>query len=156
MGYDIHQLLKMSSDELDQLFTDSPPGDIPDGEGKGTAIIGAGSFVAPGIAGLLRFVAWQGKVFDADKGLLKNLIGPFGLAAIVAKVYKGESWFDGRECIVLDYSDTSLVAGWIRDEIRMIEPQFYLGEVFGHGKRLFHFTLQFQIGGAENVGAAAS
>jgi len=143
MGYDSHQLLRMTSDELDELFTKAPAGDIPDGEGKGTAIIGAGTALAPEIAELLNFFAWQGKVFDAKKGLLKNLIGPFGLAAIVAKVYKGESWFDHKECIVLDYSDTSLVAGWIRDEIRMIEPKFYLGEVFGEGKRLFHFSLQF-------------
>ena len=59
--------------------------------------------------------------------MLKNKILPFGIAAIVARVYKGESWFDRKECIVLDYSQTSLVAGWIRDEIRMIEPSFYLG-----------------------------
>ena len=82
-------------------------------------------------------------MFDAQAGLLKSLIGPFGIAAIVAKVYKGQSWFDGKECIVLDYSQTSVVAGWIRDEIRMIGPRFYLGEVFGEGKRIFHFTLQF-------------
>jgi hypothetical protein len=44
---------------------------------------------------------------------------------------------------VLDYSQTSLVAGWIRDEIRMIEPSFYLGQVFGGRTRLFHFALQF-------------
>ena len=25
---------------------------------------------------------------------------------------------DGKECIVLDYSETSLLAHWIRDEIR--------------------------------------
>ena len=44
---------------------------------------------------------------------------------------------------MLDYSETSLVAGWIRDEIRMIEPGFYLGQVFGGRTRLFHFALQF-------------
>jgi hypothetical protein len=36
-----------------------------------------------------------------------------------------------------------MVAGWIRDEIRMIEPAFYLGQVFGEQNRLFHFSLQF-------------
>ncbi|MGV8988823.1 MAG: hypothetical protein ACOH2H_21425 [Cypionkella sp.] len=143
MAYDIQQLLKMTSKELDDIFTKAPTGDIPNGEGKGTAIIGAGTIFAPEIAGFLNFFAWQGKVFNAEKGQLKNLISPFGFAAIIAKVYKGESWFDHKECIVLDYSDTSLVAGWIRDEIRMIEPNFYLGQVFGHGKRVFHFTLQF-------------
>lgn len=143
MPYDINQLLQMTTPLLDELFTNAPVGDIPDGEGKGTAIIGAGTAVTPVIASLINYFAWQGKVFDAKAGLLKNLIGPFGIAAIVAKVYKASSWFDGNECIVLDYSQTSTVAGWIRDEIRMIEPGFYLGEVFGEGKRIFHFTLQF-------------
>jgi hypothetical protein len=143
MAYEIDQLLRMTTAELDALFTNAPIGDIPNGEGKGTAIIGAGTVMTSVIARFINYFAWQGKVFDAPAGLLKNLIGPFGLAAIVAKVYKGPSWFDGKECIVLDYSQTSVVAGWIRDEIRMIEPSFYLGEVFGEGKRIFHFTLQF-------------
>jgi hypothetical protein len=109
----------------------------------GTAIIGAGTVFSPAIASFINHFAWQGKVFDAKAGLLRNLITPFGLRAVLAKVYKGMSWFDGKECIVLDYSETSIVAGWIRDEIRMIEPKFYLGEVFGEKTRIFHFTLQF-------------
>ena len=143
MAYDIDQLLRMTQSQLDELFTASPPGDIPDGEGKGTAIIAAGTDFTSEIAGFINHFAWQGKIFDAKAGLLKNKILPFGIAAIVARVYKGESWFDGKECIVLDYSQTSLVAGWIRDEIRMIEPGFYLGEVFGGRTRIFHFALQF-------------
>jgi hypothetical protein len=143
MPYDINQLLQMTSAQLDELFTNAPVGDIPNGEGKGTAIIGAGTVFTPTIASFINHFAWQGKVFDAKAGLLRNLIGPFGVAAIVAKVYKGTSWFDNKECIVLDYSQTSVVAGWIRDEIRALEPGFYLGEVFGEGKRIFHFTLQF-------------
>jgi hypothetical protein len=143
MAYDIQQLLRMTQAQLDQLFTASPAGEIPVGEGKGTAIIAAGTGLTPEIASFINHFAWQGKIFDAKSGLLKNKILPFGLAAIVARVYKGESWFDGQECIVLDYSQTSLVAGWIRDEIRMIEPGFYLGEVFGGRTRLFHFALQF-------------
>ena len=143
MAYSIDQLLKMTTPQLDALFTGAPVGDIPSGEGKGTAIIGAGTALTSAVAGFINHFAWQGKIFDAQKGLLKNLITPFGIAAIVARVYKGDSWFDGKPCIVLDYSETSIVAGWIRDEIRMIEPGFYLGEVFGEKTRIFHFTLQF-------------
>jgi hypothetical protein len=143
MAYQIEQLLKMTSDQLDELFTKSPPGDIPDGEGKGTALIAEGTRYTADIASFINHFAWQGKIFDAKAGLLKNKILPFGVAAIVAKVYKAESWFDKKECIVLDYSQTSIVAGWIRDEIRMIEPACYLGQVFGEKKRLFHFALQF-------------
>ena|SRR5215469_12090562 len=143
MAYDVPQLLRMTQAQLDELFTSSPVGDIPDGEGKGTAIIAEGTVFSPKIASFINHFAWQGKIFDAKAGLLKNEILPFGVAAIVARVYKGESWFDKKECIVLDYSQTSLVAGWIRDEIRMIQPKFYLGEVFGEQTRLFHFTLEF-------------
>jgi hypothetical protein len=143
MAYDVEQLLRMTQAQLDGLFTNSPVGEIPDGEGKGTAIIAAGTSFTPEIASFINYFAWQGKIFDAKAGLLKNRILPFGVAAVVAQVYKGASWFDGKECIVLDYSQTSLVAGWIRDEIRMIEPAFYLGEVFGGRTRIFHFSLQF-------------
>jgi hypothetical protein len=62
---------------------------------------------------------------------------------VIAKVYNGDSWLDGRECIVLDYSDTSLVAHWIRDEIREIGPGTYLGKVYWSKQRLIDFALQF-------------
>jgi hypothetical protein len=75
--------------------------------------------------------------------MLKNRILLFGIQAIIAKVYKGPSWVDGKECVVLDYSETSLVAQRIRDEIRLIGPSRYLGVVFWDKKRLIHFALQF-------------
>jgi hypothetical protein len=143
MTYQIEQLLKMTSSQLDDIFTRSPAGEIPDGEGKGTALMVEGTIFTPELASFINHFAWQGKDFDAKAGFLRNKITSFGIAAIVAKVYKGESWFDGRECIVLDYSETSTVAGWIRDEIRMIEPRFYLGQVFGGKTRMMHFALQF-------------
>jgi hypothetical protein len=49
---------------------------------------------------------------------------------------------DGRECIVLDCSETSLVAHWFRGEIRQIRPRLYLGEVYWDKKRLIDFALQ--------------
>ena len=44
---------------------------------------------------------------------------------------------------MLDYSETSIVAHWIRDEIRMIQPGTYLGVVYWDKARLIHFALQF-------------
>lgn len=143
MAYDVAQLLSMTQKELDDLFTASPAGPIPDGQADGTAIIAPGTVYSPEIAKIISLFAWQGKVFDAKAGYLKNRIGPFGLNAIIAKVYKEASWLDGKECIVLDYSDTSLVAHWIRDEIRLISPQFYLGKVYWDRKRLIDFSLKF-------------
>src|SRR6202795_1986567 len=72
MAYDVPQLLKMTQAQLDDLFTKSAPGEIPDGEAQGTAIIAQGAPYTAEIADLINHFAWQGKVFDAKKGLLKN------------------------------------------------------------------------------------
>ena len=143
MTYDVPQLLTLTQAQLDDLFASSPAGDIPDGEAQGTAIIAPGTKYTAEIAELINHFAWQGKVFDAKRGLLKNKILVLGIQAIIAQVYKGPSWVDGKECIVLDYSQTSLVAKHIRDEIRLIGPKRYLGVVFWDKARLIHFALQF-------------
>jgi hypothetical protein len=143
VDYNASTLLGMSQTQLDDLFRASPPGDIPNGSATGTAIIAPGTVYSSSIAEIINVFGWQGKVFDAQKGLLKNKILVFGIEAIVAKVYKAASWFDGQECIVLDYSDTSVVAHWIRDEIRLIGPNFYLGIVYWDRARLIDFCLQF-------------
>lgn len=147
MPYDVPQLLQMSNQQLDQLFSSSPAGDIPDGAAKGTAIVANGIPFSADIAEFVNLFAWEGKTFDAKKGVLRNRILGFGLNAIIATVYKAPSWFDNKECIVLDYSETSLVAHWIRDEIRLIEPNFYLGRVYWKQKSLIYFALQFQPAG---------
>ena len=143
MPYDVPQLLAMTQAQLDELFMASPAGDIPDGGAKGTAIIAPGTVYSEAIAEIINYFAWQGKVFDASRGLLKNKILAFGVEAIVAEVRKDASWLDGKECIVLDYSKTSVVAHWIRDEIRLIGPGFYLGKVYWDRARLIDFALQF-------------
>jgi len=138
----------MSQIELDALFRAHEAGPIPDGEAEGTAIIAPGTPFSEAIAACINIFAWKGKVFDAKAGFLRNEILPFGLKAIVARVYKAPSWLDGKECIVLDYSETSLVAAHIRDEIRLIDPSVYLGKVYWDSKRLIDFSLDFGRTGA--------
>jgi len=133
----------MSNEELDTLFTNSPTGDIPNGEAQGTAIIAPGTKYSAEIASLINVFVWQGKTFDAAHGKLRNRILPFGLNAIVAEVYKAPSWFDNKECIVLDYSKTSLLAERVRDEIRVIGPGIYLGLVYWDKSKTIHFAVQF-------------
>jgi hypothetical protein len=143
MPLDVPQLLKMSQQQLDDLFETSPTGPIPDGEAKGTAIIAPDTVFSPEIAEFINVFAWKGKSFDGKRGVLTNRILPLGLNAIVAEVYKDTSWLDKKECIVLDYSKTSMVAHWIRDEIRLIGPNFYLGKVYWDKSRLIDFCLEF-------------
>ena len=137
------QLLKMSQNELDALFRASPAGPIPDGEAQGTAIIAPGTELTGIAAKLIHLFTWQGKVFDAKHGTLRNKILPLGHKAIVAQVYLDKSWFDGKECIALDYSKTSLLAQWVRDEIRQVGPRTYLGIVYWRKTKTIDFALEF-------------
>jgi hypothetical protein len=132
----------MSPDELDDVFRRSPAGPIPNGECDGTAIAFAGTEFAEIAAKLAHLLAWKGKVIDAEHGVLRNRITPFDLQAIQATIYRQASWFDDKECIVLDYSHTSLVAHWVRDEIREVAKGLYLGLVFWQRTRILYFTLR--------------
>jgi hypothetical protein len=143
MVTDVPTLLSMTQSQLDDLFRSADCGPIPDGPAKGTAIIAPGTVFSPELAEVVTLFAWQGKTFDGPHGVLRNRILSLGLNAIVAEVYKGPSLLDGKECIVLDYSKTSLIAKWIRDEIRAIAPNFYLGRVYWDSKPSLHFALQF-------------
>ena len=143
MPLDVQGLLRMSNDELEELFRQSPAGEIRDGDADGTVLVAPGTGVSFVAARILRLVAWQGKVFDRQKGELRNKVGPFGFKLVRAKVYKEASWFDGKETIVLDYSKTSFVASRIRDEIREVSPGLYLGLVFWNRTKVALFALKF-------------
>jgi hypothetical protein len=136
--------LSLSRRQLDEIFAASQAGRIPSGEMRGTAIVTGTSFSYV-LAVLARALAWQGKVFDIfappDHGVLINKVTPLSLSFIVAKVYRGPSWLDGKQAIVIDYSKTSFVAARIRDEIREVEPGLYLGKVWWGRTRVLDFAL---------------
>ena len=48
MAYDVQQLLRMSQQDLDALFTASDAGPIPEGQADGTAIIAPGTTYSHG------------------------------------------------------------------------------------------------------------
>ena len=94
-------------------------------------------------AKLVHLVAWKGKVFDPGTGTLRNKVGPLGTRAITAKVYHGQSWYDTNQAIILDYSRTSWLARWVRDEIREVSPGVFLGIVYWGKHRILKFVLDF-------------
>lgn len=143
MPFAMNDLLKMSRQELDALFAASPPGPIPNGDAKGLAIPDPGSEHAPALADIARRL-WQGKTFDAQQKTLRNQVGLFGVKAISADVYEGPSLFDGKPCIVLDYSKSSVIAGPVRDEIRLIAPDTYLGRIYWNKQYAGYFALHMQ------------
>ncbi|NEO20520.1 MULTISPECIES: hypothetical protein [unclassified Moorena] len=136
-------LQKLSPTELDQLYQRSPMGDIPDGEGKGTVLSLTSLPTGNLCSGLVKLLAWQGKVFYRDQGFLLNRVSLFSIQMIKAKVDPGESWFTQGEATILDYSKTSFVAQKIRDEIREVSPGLYLGQAYWDTTRVLCFSLEF-------------
>ena len=137
-------LPSMRGEQLDALFANAPAGEIPVGKGSGQALVATGTFAARPLLTITRLLAWQGKVFDGPSHTLRNLISPFGFKAIAADVYVDASRLDGKPCIVLDYSKTSRVAGFVRDEIRQVGPGLYVGLVYVRSRRApIRFSLAF-------------
>ena len=142
-------LKSQSQSDLDALFKRSPAGPIPEGDAAGEAVVCPGTFWSRLIARFVHALAWQGKVFtkdpDGQGATLVNKITIGGIHLIVARVYHTPSWIDEKECIVLDYSTTSLFARKIRDEIRLVDAanKLYLGKVWWGKTRLVDFALQF-------------
>jgi hypothetical protein len=153
MPYTMFRPLEMSPAELDELFRSSPAGDIPGGRGDGTIVVASGTRYGRPLAAVGRALLWQGKVFSRlepprpeplPTHELRNRLSPFGFLGLRAEVYVGDSLFDGRPCIVLDYSKSSKAARRVRDEIRQIGPGEYLGLVFVDSKKSrVRFALSF-------------
>lgn len=142
----VRSWLRLSRKELDDVYRKANSGDMPQGDTRGTPIF-AGWPAGRALSSLAHTLGWQGKVFDLqgkalDAGVVVNKVSPLGLNLIVAKVYRGESWLDGKETIVIDYSGTSLVARSIRDEIREVVPGLYLGKVWIGRRRVLDFALE--------------
>ncbi len=150
MSLDSRRLLRLSKDELDKLFAGSPAGELPNGEGAGTALLCPGTLCGRVLAWLARWLFWQGDIFSAAKGELRSRISPFGFRAMRARVFKDQSWLDGKECIAMDFSVSLPLPRGIRDEIREVAPGLYLGQTVVSGRRTIRFALSFQYARARN------
>jgi hypothetical protein len=131
-------LTHASNEQLECLYHEAKPGAIPHGSTDGKAIVMPGSVVGKAISDIGNAV-WGGKVFDEHSGLLNRILGHH---IIAAEVNRGKSWLDGKPSTIIDYKHTSLAAGWIRDEIREVNPGLYLGVAYarypgGHAPALF-------------------
>jgi hypothetical protein len=141
-AHDAAQLFVLRQAELDALFARAEAGPMPNGEYRGTLILPLNSVPLRAAAASVGRLAWRGKVFDAKAGRVANRVLPFGFRTVAAEVRRGPSRLDGRACIILDYSRTSLVARGVRDELRLLWPGFYFGRAYWHGFRVADFCLE--------------
>ncbi|WP_273734269.1 hypothetical protein [Mycolicibacterium septicum] len=142
MALDESLLLGYPNSALDLLFRQSEAGPIPDGDTRGTLLAWPGTWLAKPLALLVRVIIWQGKVLDRREGVLRNKVTPFGLRLVKARLSVASSWVDDGDCVLIDYSTTSFLARMVRDEIRQVGPDLYLGVVWLWRKRVGWFTIR--------------
>ncbi len=138
----LEDLAKKNRSELDDLYQSIGAGPIPQGDSRGKAIFFPGTVLTQPMACLASGV-WGGKVFNPVEETLRNKI--LGLRLFKAKVYKGESWLDGKPSVIIDYSQTSFAVGFIRDEIRQVESGLYLGIAYFRTQPKPTFGLYFAL-----------
>ena len=136
-------LLNMSQAEIDEIYKQGSVGEIPDGDGKGIAIIAPGTILANILALLSQLFVWEGKFFYREQKYFLNKLPPFGIRAFKGEIYKGNGRFCEGEAIILDYSQTSFIFKKVKEEMREIAPGFYLAQVYLGEKRVSNFTLEF-------------
>ena len=122
----LDRLADANKSTLNSIYEKASAGEIPDGDTTGRAIFLPGTRAGDIISHIGDDI-WKGKVFE-DGGELVNKI--LGHKFVHADVQKGNSWFDGKESIIIDYKGKSLATSWIRDEIREVKPGLYLGKMY--------------------------
>jgi hypothetical protein len=139
---DLHNLRQMTAAQLDELFSHSRVGDLPDGRMDGTVLLaaGRGPESAP-VARLIDRYIWHGKTFDAARGVLYNRFPT--THAFSATMLIGPSLYDQADCIVLDYTESP--ASHVRDELRQVTPGIYLGKAYQRRHALVHFALSQDV-----------
>lgn len=126
----VTELRDMSQTQLNAQYLGRHAGPMPDGDSHGTAVFFPGSIINMPTQ-MIAAMVWQGKVFDTSDGVLVNKV--FGFDAIKAQVFYGPSLFDGEQSVIIDYHDTSILFGRVRDEIRQVGPNLYLGRAYIRG-----------------------
>jgi hypothetical protein len=151
----LEQLARMSWQELECLYRQSPPGTIPDGYARGRPLYDPQAPLTATRSRVTRLL-WHGKHFCAADGTLVNQW--CGFKAIRAEVGYGPSWLDGAPSIVMDYGHTSRVWADVRDELREVAPGLYLGAMYqrrdGGAKFKMFFALDCLPAGAGRPGPA--
>ena len=137
-----NDLVRMSPAELDGLYRSASVGVIPCGKVKGRVIISPGSRLAPTTSKVAR-IWWQGKVFREDGSTAINRFA--GIRIVEGSTYVGQSWMDGRPSLLLDYQHTSRLYRNIRDEIRQVGPDLYLGAMFERTQPTPTLTMYFVL-----------
>lgn len=135
---DVRNLRIFSRKQLDKSYSKGSFLHYPDCfyEGKPLFFLGPLKlFPLNWFAGLF----WKGKDFHDTGRLFCNKILWFKL--FYGRFYLSKSKFDKKSCIVLDYRWSSVIGFFVKDEIRSVGNDLFLGRTYFFGLFTCYFVL---------------
>src|SRR5262249_13268142 len=119
------------------LFRQGTLGCGPHGPTRGTVLYGDGKH--PRVKARLQGLVWKGKTFHDDGTFTNRWLR--GFQAVSADPRVEPSWLDGQPCLAMQYAPNAPVFANVRDELRQIAPDVWLGRSYdaatGHAKNWF-------------------
>ena len=129
----------LSRKSLDKLYAAGSYLEYPNGKYKGRPLFFISNLKLTPLNFLVN-ILWKGKEFNSTGRLLSNKI--LFLNLFYGRYYLGKSKFDSTSTIILDYSKSSIVGFFVKDEIRKIGDNLFLGKAYVFGKFICYFLLK--------------
>jgi hypothetical protein len=111
----------------ESLFRQGSVGCDHPGRTRGTVLY-ADEANHPRVKARMQGVVWKGKTFHDDGTFTNRWLG--GIQAVSAGVCEEPSWLDGQPCLVMQYAPDARVFANVRDELRQIAPDMWLGRSY--------------------------
>jgi hypothetical protein len=109
--------------DWEALFRQGTADCAPAGPTDGTVLYADGKL--PRLKARTQGIAWKGKNFHGDGSFTNRWLG--GIQAVSSGVRVEPSRFDGLPCLVMQYAPNAPIFGNVRDELRQIAPDLWLG-----------------------------
>jgi hypothetical protein len=108
------------------LFRQGILASAPCGPTRGTVLAADGAF--PRLKARFQSTVWKGKTFHSDGTFTNRWLA--GVTAGTHPVRIEPSWLDGQPCLVLPYPPHARAFPNVRDELRLIAPNTWLGHSY--------------------------
>jgi hypothetical protein len=118
----LRQLQLLNECELECLYAQAQAAPPLVGYARGRVLFLAGGRFPHARARVFGLV-WKGKHFDEAGCFINQWVG---FRAIQSRAAYGESWYDGKPCLLLEYPAGTPLFADLRDEVRQVGPGLYL------------------------------
>jgi hypothetical protein len=112
---------------LDELFRSGKAVAPPVGYARGHILFFTDYYRHPRLSAAMSGAVWKGKHFNCDGSFVNQFCGVKALRSCVGA---GPSWFDGAECVILEYPPGTPIFDDMRDEVREVGCGLFVSRLY--------------------------